>query len=177
MKTAQKVINHSQPRCPYCHDAVTVQSSKQACEHCMAWHHKECWSEMGKCASCQFESQKDPLAHRPKAFSKPILRSQPQAVMDMRKICTTPACSLAALNTVKAGEFSQHCQYHALLSWREKRLHFTHLAALCGIVAFCFFFLGLASNGHSDFHYSIAGACTVGGIVLVLGRFLTHRPV
>ena len=43
----------STPRCPYCHDEVTPQSSKRACATCMTWQHAECWDEHGACAACQ----------------------------------------------------------------------------------------------------------------------------
>jgi RING finger family protein len=39
-------------RCPFCHDAVSPDQDKTACDACMAWHHKECWSNHGGCSAC-----------------------------------------------------------------------------------------------------------------------------
>jgi len=39
-------------RCPFCHDAVSPEQDKTACDACMAWHHKECWSNHGGCSAC-----------------------------------------------------------------------------------------------------------------------------
>ena len=52
---------HSRPdvvfkrdRCPYCHESVRPETSKLACDSCMAWHHQECWQEHGKCSVCEW---------------------------------------------------------------------------------------------------------------------------
>jgi hypothetical protein len=41
------------PRCPFCHEPIELEDTKQACVECMAWHHDACWSEHGRCATCQ----------------------------------------------------------------------------------------------------------------------------
>jgi hypothetical protein len=41
------------PRCPFCHEEVLASDPKRACEACMAWQHRGCWSEGGdRCATC-----------------------------------------------------------------------------------------------------------------------------
>jgi hypothetical protein len=39
------------PRCPYCHDAVSA-GAVQGCPGCAAWHHAACWTEAGQCGAC-----------------------------------------------------------------------------------------------------------------------------
>lgn len=48
------------PRCPFCHDPIELEDSKQACVECMAWHHDACWSEHGSCATCQAVAVEQP---------------------------------------------------------------------------------------------------------------------
>lgn len=40
-------------RCPYCHEHVRPQDVKVGCEGCMAWHHRDCLAEHGRCAACE----------------------------------------------------------------------------------------------------------------------------
>jgi hypothetical protein len=40
------------PRCPYCHEDVPRGEALQVCSVCHAFHHRECWGELGGCASC-----------------------------------------------------------------------------------------------------------------------------
>ncbi|MCA8921935.1 MAG: hypothetical protein KDD82_09015, partial [Planctomycetes bacterium] len=46
------------PRCPFCHDAVTPGEREQlACNACRAWHHQDCWTEAGaRCSACGSEA-------------------------------------------------------------------------------------------------------------------------
>lgn len=45
-------------RCPYCHEDVKPRDEKQACNGCMAWHHKECWQDYGRCVICGLQEEK-----------------------------------------------------------------------------------------------------------------------
>lgn len=45
-------IGVDHPRCPYCHGSLRPEEAKAACEHCMAWHHRECVEAHARCASC-----------------------------------------------------------------------------------------------------------------------------
>ena len=40
-----------QHRCPFCHTAVLARD-KTACAGCMAWHHADCATDHGRCATC-----------------------------------------------------------------------------------------------------------------------------
>lgn len=51
-------VKLSHNRCPYCHDDVRPGEEKQGCDHCMAWFHKECWTELGeRCPACHVGEQ------------------------------------------------------------------------------------------------------------------------
>jgi hypothetical protein len=39
-------------RCPYCHDSLANEAHRVGCGSCLAWHHRECLTELGACASC-----------------------------------------------------------------------------------------------------------------------------
>jgi hypothetical protein len=41
------------PRCPFCHDRLSPDAPRLACNACGAWHHRGCWAEGGCCAACQ----------------------------------------------------------------------------------------------------------------------------
>lgn len=38
--------------CPFCRDGFAPAQPKQGCSACLTWHHAECWSEGGGCATC-----------------------------------------------------------------------------------------------------------------------------
>lgn len=40
------------PKCPYCHEAVKASDDKAPCLACMAWQHRACRVEHGRCAAC-----------------------------------------------------------------------------------------------------------------------------
>lgn len=56
-------VKLSHNRCPFCHDDVRPEEEKQGCDHCMAWFHKECWTELNeRCPACNIgESQARPV--------------------------------------------------------------------------------------------------------------------
>lgn len=39
-------------RCPYCHGDVLEEEAQEACGHCNASHHLECWDAHGGCSAC-----------------------------------------------------------------------------------------------------------------------------
>lgn len=49
----QPKVEH--PKCPYCHEAVRASDDKAPCLACMAWHHRACRAEHGRCAACGAE--------------------------------------------------------------------------------------------------------------------------
>lgn len=55
------------PRCPYCHQGVAPREPKVACDGCMGWHHRGCWSEHGRCAACGGEAALEPPERSPPA--------------------------------------------------------------------------------------------------------------
>lgn len=40
--------------CPFCKVSVRPEQGKVACDSCMAWHHRECWTDHGACSACGF---------------------------------------------------------------------------------------------------------------------------
>lgn len=128
MEQTHSIVNNSAPRCPYCHEAVTINSSKTACESCMAWHHKECWTEHGACSACgrgqaeSLESQSTP-AHHP----SPETRS-----------CRRPNCDEATQSQLRVVRYQKLCLSHA----KEKAENSTEESKLLSIAcAFFLFFL------------------------------------
>lgn len=71
------IQNHSLPRCPYCHDSITMSAKKTGCEACMAWHHKDCWHELGGCSSCGVQNQASTSAQRSRGLSNDTQCSDP----------------------------------------------------------------------------------------------------
>jgi hypothetical protein len=46
-------VEQGPTRCPFCHEGVAVESEAWvACEKCLARHHRACWDEGKRCASC-----------------------------------------------------------------------------------------------------------------------------
>jgi hypothetical protein len=39
-------------RCPFCHSSVAAEEEQVACKQCLARHHRACWEEAQRCASC-----------------------------------------------------------------------------------------------------------------------------
>lgn len=39
-------------RCPYCHDGCSAEQDNVVCRGCLARHHRACWEEGSRCASC-----------------------------------------------------------------------------------------------------------------------------
>lgn len=103
MEQTHAIVNNSAPRCPYCHEAVTIDSSKTACESCMAWHHKDCWAEHGACSACGRE-QSDP----PETHSSPNHPAQERI-----QICQRRDCSEAAQSHLKVRRYQKLCLSHA----------------------------------------------------------------
>ncbi|MDF1665998.1 MAG: hypothetical protein P1V97_29850 [Planctomycetota bacterium] len=106
MERNQGMVNSTAPRCPYCHDSVTVHSSKQACESCMAWHHKECWQEHGGCSGCGGQKQSSPATISPKQESQEPL--PPHLATCFQRICQSPRQTV-----LKNSGYEILCREHA----------------------------------------------------------------
>lgn len=88
------------PRCPFCHEEVLALDAKRACEACMAWHHRECWSEGGlRCASCGVAGEPVPVS--PSADLRVHLEPSTEAPSPLQR----PACCR-----------DRPCPRHAVLS-------------------------------------------------------------
>ena len=48
------------PRCPFCHAGVRPEDDKAACDRCMSWQHRGCWTEHGSCAACAGTTRLEP---------------------------------------------------------------------------------------------------------------------
>lgn len=66
MNSTTTTVKLKHPRCAYCHDMVTPDCEKLACDGCMAWQHKECHGEHGACVSCGRESRQGARESRPR---------------------------------------------------------------------------------------------------------------
>lgn len=172
MKVAWKVVNHSYARCPFCHEAVTVEAEKIACDQCMAWHHKECWGELGRCGSCRFEVSEQP-PHR-QSSEDPQLRRQDN--QSFRAICTKYDCQKDALNSVLAGNFGTLCEEHSLAAWKSQRAMFSIFAVVTAALALgCL--LSSQQNKGNDLQLAIGAALLSFSGIFVFINSLFKRPV
>jgi len=46
-------VEGSPTRCPFCHDDCAATDEALVCASCLGRHHAACWSEHGRCSSCQ----------------------------------------------------------------------------------------------------------------------------
>jgi hypothetical protein len=76
-------VDVDRPRCPYCHEAVGGDDEKTGCGACMAWHHRGCWSEHGKCSACGATEAAGAL-HAPVARPSPELARRAVADSDRK---------------------------------------------------------------------------------------------
>src|SRR5271155_4603745 len=54
-------VDRSPTRCPYCHDDVKpAEDAWVVCTDCLARHHKECWQDSARCASCGQKNYLEP---------------------------------------------------------------------------------------------------------------------
>lgn len=72
MEEKLKQISMNKPRCPYCHGDISGIEDKKGCEQCMAWHHKECWVEYGKCATCFAKDKRPDVYENANALGNPV---------------------------------------------------------------------------------------------------------
>ncbi len=77
-------VEVERPRCPFCHEAVGADEPKTACEACMAWHHRACWSDHGTCSACGNAAATAPLIVAPRQAAEPPERCR-------RRGCTAEA--------------------------------------------------------------------------------------
>lgn len=73
MEEKLKQISMNKPRCPYCHGDISGIEEKKGCEQCMAWHHKECWVEYGKCAACFVNGKMPDISESANVSRDPVL--------------------------------------------------------------------------------------------------------
>jgi hypothetical protein len=52
MEIARSAAGTEVTRCPYCHSSVAETEEQVACKQCLARHHRSCWDEGHRCASC-----------------------------------------------------------------------------------------------------------------------------
>jgi hypothetical protein len=69
-------------RCPYCHDAIQYLDRKKGCGSCMAWHHEDCWLELGRCGTC----------HKMDPILRPVSAGPIQAESLPIQLCLRSAC-------------------------------------------------------------------------------------
>jgi hypothetical protein len=93
MTTRLRLRVDTHPRCPFCLDAVAPQDVKQACLTCMAWHHRACWQEHGRCSACAQEDAGRPCARQGceqavhGALTKPVEVKASMGLVDLRDLC------------------------------------------------------------------------------------------
>lgn len=75
-------------RCPFCHDAVSPDQAKTACDACMAWHHKDCWADHGGCSACG-EGASTAVKPSPKESPAPQQEGAQEAVQAPQRTRTT----------------------------------------------------------------------------------------
>lgn len=177
MSTAHRVVNHSILRCPYCHDVVTIQSSKKACEQCMAWHHKECWNETGRCSTCQFGDSHSP-SNPP---SRMVLQTKASVrsfeAEGQRKICHTAGCNHPALNTQRAHKYSNLCSTHGLALWESESAKQMGSSILLWIATLGAFFSGALASRDHELYLLIGALLFASAAIVTVASTLNRRPM
>lgn len=118
MERIQTITNKSAPRCPYCHETVGASATKTGCEECMAWHHKECWTEHGGCSACGFQSRERPHVTVPVPMSTRELRAGAPTVAstlnnESERSCADSVCNNQTQDLVEAYVYKRLCLAHA----------------------------------------------------------------
>lgn len=164
MEKTTPILNHSSPKCPYCHDAVTADSLKTACESCMAWHHRDCWEEHGACSTCHQVRDRDRA-------------SGSNSERGGRKVCDQAGCTEFAVNREEMGALAKLCTDHGVS--RAKRSETLMLGLTLAAFFYGLIYLMMAfGEGEIDSGVPMAIACGVvasiwGSILLWQRRF--HR--
>ena len=66
-------------RCPYCHDSLAGEVLRAGCGACLAWHHRGCLAELGRCANCGAASTLAASAQELEAAMSRVLERSCQA--------------------------------------------------------------------------------------------------
>jgi len=106
-------------RCPYCHDSLAGEALRAGCGACLAWHHRGCLAELGRCANCG--------APNSQAASPQELEAAMGRVL--QRTCQTQGCN--SLDTVSI-RGAQVCLPHAQTGPRA-------------LLVFALFFFGVAA--------------------------------
>lgn len=150
MEKTTPIVNHSSPKCPYCHDSVTADSVKTACESCMAWHHLDCWQEHGACSTCQHVRDDE----------RPSLASSEGRE---RKVCDQAGCTELAVNKKDMGALGKLCMSHGVI--RAKRSENIMLALTLGALFYTLIYLMMAlGDGQIESGLPMAIGCSLLGI-------------
>lgn len=96
MEKSRARIKVDKPRCPFCHEAVDAEEDKRACDACMAWHHAECWTEHGRCATCGLVAYLG-LAEAPSPEPSSDLSPEPSSGAPQPLVSPAPLAELAVL--------------------------------------------------------------------------------
>ncbi|MDF1663901.1 MAG: hypothetical protein P1V97_19175 [Planctomycetota bacterium] len=162
-KTAQ-IVNHSSPKCPYCHDSVTAESEKTACESCMAWHHLDCWREHGACSTCQHVRADE-------------RETQLGSAVSGRKVCSEAGCTEFALNKKDMGVLATLCMTHGVS--RAQRSEAMMLAlTLSAVIGSLMYFMMSIGDLKLESGVFMAVACAVVGSIwgsILLWQRKFHR--
>ncbi len=79
---ARVEVRGSPQRCPYCHDECSPSENDAVCHACLARHHRSCWEESGRCASCSGARALviEPGSSPPPRASFPTIEQLPEAL-------------------------------------------------------------------------------------------------
>ncbi|MDF1665997.1 MAG: hypothetical protein P1V97_29845, partial [Planctomycetota bacterium] len=147
----QGMVNSTAPRCPYCHDSVTVHSTKQACEACMAWHHKECWQEHGGCSACGFKSKASTSSmagNRRSAGGSERTASATKS--PITTTCDHRDCDNRTQSVVAVPAYKKRCMVHAQEFGRAKVRNYNRLIAFFAFLTFIVVFASLIPGPLND---------------------------
>lgn len=125
MEQTHTIVNNSAPRCPYCHETVDVQSTKLACLDCMAWHHRECWDEHGKCSSCGSKIEDDPILSHSNQGPKTAVETPNQSSPNLQsQTCSHKNCQSHRQTPVRVKAYKEFCTEHATLrAQHQAKIH------------------------------------------------------
>lgn len=150
----EQVALRSRARCPFCHDDIEAEVKKWGCPDCMAWHHRECRDDHGRCAACgHAEDGRSPAA-------PPI-----GAELASCRLCHEPV-----VVDPESGESTiELCREHA----RSKASSLAVMRLL--LLTFQLLFFGVGAAATLDGESFGPGLIAVGFAWMLLAQFVSHR--
>lgn len=131
------------PRCPYCHGGIPLESRAWlACERCLARHHRGCWVDARRCATCGEGRAIGPRRGRDD-------RPRPRRRLLWAMLALAALALAAAPTAIISSNFGDLAQEHHRLQLRAEALE-QRVAHERAVAARSRCALALHQHGHPD---------------------------